>query len=719
MKKTLFILTVLALGFTACNKEIEQPKEENQEVEIPEEQTPEETPTVYNVCIPASMGADTKAVDFSGTDPVTGKPTAVSSFTTSDIIYVYNQDKGAMLTGHLSPSAAGKTCDLTGTLTGTIEKNDILVLLYKLNFFNSERNVYCYDYSEQNGTQADVLDGATATVTASVDDDNLTAASASFTNVQSMFRFQFASGGTPVNVKSVLITSKNNALSIVYYPLIAADPYFLSFSAPVSLPSATTDPIYVALCMDESISAGDELTFGVVDADNKYYTKTKAAPSGGFKNGRYYYNSAPIGLDYVAQLVKPTLSRSDDGDVSELADAAADRCFYIYSPLRSGVGTADGISMSISGTSTGYSFGLSSYADDAAHAVNISGLTATFAGVAVDDSFINSSDNLTLNISGENTIVCRNSRFCVDSYNVLKLSGYGTLTVTSNYAAGYGIGGSNYNPIASSNPSVLAADGHTATRSATTDNGDGTYTWTYTVYPTPPAGALSGKFTVNGSGKQVFFSQGNLVYNGGGTWSFHENQYDWFSGSSTATGYPMDLFTWGNISSPAFNGDSYDTGTAALSGSRDWGSNMADGWRTLTKAEWEYLFNTRTSGVRFARGTVNGVTGMILLPDSWSTSYYTLNKTNKNKSEFTSNVISSTVWADNLEAHGAVFLPAAGSRTGYGLDITAQQGSYWSSSSDGSSTDAFCVGFDVYSVLFEPCVSRQVGRSVRLVYDVE
>lgn len=525
MKKTLFILTVLALGFTACNKEIEQPKEENQEVDV------------YNVCIPASMGADTKAVDFSGTDPVTGKPTAVSSFTTSDIIYVFNQTKGAMLTGHLSPSAAGKTCDLTGTLIGTIEKDDNLVLLYKLNFFNSESNVYCYDYSEQNGTQAGVLDGAMATVKASVDDDNLTAASASFTNVQSMFRFQFASGGTPVNVKSVLITSKNNALSIVYYPLIAADPYLLSFSVPVSLPSATTDPIYVALCMDESISAGDELTFGVVDADNKYYTKTKAAPSGGFKNGRYYYNSSAIDLDYVAQLVKP-------------------------------------------------------------------------------------------------------------------------------------------------------------------------------------AGALSGMFTVNGSGKQVFFSQGNLKYDGE-SWSFHTHQYDWFPGSDTATGYPMDLFTWGNISPITYYGETYYTGTANLSGNWDWGSNMADGWRTLTKAEWEYLFNSRstTSGVRFARGTVNGVTGMILLPDNWSTSYYSLTTGSK---KYSSNKISSEAWASSLEAHGAVFLPAAGSRTGYGLDITAQQGSYWSSSPDESTLNAFSVDFNEYFVLptFSG-VSRQVGRSVRLVYDVE
>ena len=33
--------------------------------------------------------------------------------------------------------------------------------------------------------------------------------------------------------------------------------------------------------------------------------------------------------------------------------------------------------------------------------------------------------------------------------------------------------------------SNLAADGYTVTRSAMTNNGDGTYTWTYTVAPTP------------------------------------------------------------------------------------------------------------------------------------------------------------------------------------------------------------------------------------------
>ena len=71
----------------------------------------------------------------------------------------------------------------------------------------------------------------------------------------------------------------------------------------------------------------------------------------------------------------------------------------------------------------------------------------------------------------------------------LKLSGSGTLTVTAKSDSRKGLWGeSNYNDNgtspSNSNPSVLAADGYTVTRSDMTNNGDGSYTWTYTVAPT-------------------------------------------------------------------------------------------------------------------------------------------------------------------------------------------------------------------------------------------
>ena len=111
----------------------------------------------YTVSIPATMGSDTRAVTF---DNSTTPPTAVSSFTTTDKIYVYNQTKEQMLTGYLTPTAAGKTCILTGSITGTIAAGDQLVLLYNLTYYSSDKSECFFYYDEQNGTQAGVVDGA-------------------------------------------------------------------------------------------------------------------------------------------------------------------------------------------------------------------------------------------------------------------------------------------------------------------------------------------------------------------------------------------------------------------------------------------------------------------------------------------------------------------------------------------------------------------------------
>ena len=496
-----FITAAVTLGsFTACSSE---------DLMVADTNNPQ-APT-YTVCIPASMGGDaqTRAVDFSGTDPVTGKPTAISSFKTSDKIYVYNQTKDAMLTGYLTPSADGKTCDLTGTLTGDIAAGDELVLLYNLSDYDSDKTLCNFDYDSQDGTQAGVTDGAMATVTVDSYTGSgvlTTTTTAHFQNVQSMFRFQFTSNGTPVNVKSLAISSKNNALSNFYKPLAAG--YKFCSDIPVTLSSATTNPIYVALCIKESVAAGDVLTFEVVDADNKLYTTTKNAPSTGFVNGKYYYNSSAIDLGAsVLQLVKPTLSRSDGGKDSELADADALRFFEINSPSLSGAGAGTGINMSISGTSTGYCFVLYS---EAGNTINISGLTAIYDD---ENDCIYSFESLTLNISGDNTITCKNYGSCVSALGNLKLSGNGTLTVTTNNDDWCGLYGTNYSPdnndydkTAEIDVSTqLAADGYTVTRSATQNNGDGTYSWTYTVAPDPGKpltlkAIQAGSVTVSSSG---------------------------------------------------------------------------------------------------------------------------------------------------------------------------------------------------------------------------
>ena len=81
----------------------------------------------------------------------------------------------------------------------------------------------------------------------------------------------------------------------------------------------------------------------------------------------------------------------------------------------------------------------------------------------------------------------------------------------------------------------------------------------------------------------------------------------------------------------AYGIDSCDLGDH--DGQADWGYNaISNGgneeglWRTLTMDEWLYLLDMRntTSGMRFAKANVEGVNGLLLLPDDWDIAFYNL-----------------------------------------------------------------------------------------------
>ena len=241
----------------------------------------------------------------------------------------------------------------------------------------------------------------------------------------------------------------------------------------------------------------------------------------------------------------------------------------------------------------------------------------------------------------------------------------------------------------------------------------------------PEERALGGAFSIS-SGKQVHFSKGNLQYKAiTATWRFAENQYDYIGTananiSASYTGW-IDMFGWSTVNSPTTSEDYVALYPSSFT---DWGTksivngcNAPNKWRTLTSAEWNYIVNSRstTSGIRYAKATVNGVTGLILLPDDWSTSYYALSSTNTETSAYSSNNISLTNWTNNLEAHGAVFLPAAGFRYGTGCQHIGVDCVYWSSTPES--------GDDIYDMyVYETSVAlqwhrRSLGCSVRLVCD--
>ena len=268
-------------------------------------------------------------------------------------------------------------------------------------------------------------------------------------------------------------------------------------------------------------------------------------------------------------------------------------------------------------------------------------------------------------------------------------------------------------------------------------------------YAVTPTGAVDGLFSVSAN-TQVFFSQGNLQYMGSAStpyWKFADNQWDYFGETtgqnSDNANVDRDLFGWAtsgydhgatcyqpwSTSTGWANYYAYGSSSYNLfdqTGQADWGynpisngGNQSNQWRTLTTNEWKYVFNTRNtaSGIRYAKANVNNVNGVILLPDDWRISTYSLNNPNTGDASYTSNTLTASQWSV-LEQHGAIFLPAAGSRSGTTLSNVGSKGYFWSATHDGQQY-AYNPVFSDSGLDSQTGWRRNVGFSVRLVRTLE
>ena len=262
---------------------------------------------------------------------------------------------------------------------------------------------------------------------------------------------------------------------------------------------------------------------------------------------------------------------------------------------------------------------------------------------------------------------------------------------------------------------------------------------------------LHGLFSVGASSK-VDFAFGNLqayTDNKGSIWKwrFAQNQWDHIGESNniisgngtTSSNGSLDLFGWVGASNTTWSGSMGTTLNAAMYGisdviatndtryygnvigealKSDWGNTIGSSWSTPTLDELAYVFDTRTttSGIRFAVATVNGIGGVILLPDDWKSSYHSLSKTNTKSASYSSNTISSEVWASDFEVHGAVFLPATGYRNGKSVVGASSYGRYWTSTSNESDVgDARALVFNGSAINTNGNINRYYGQAVRLV----
>ena len=273
--------------------------------------------------------------------------------------------------------------------------------------------------------------------------------------------------------------------------------------------------------------------------------------------------------------------------------------------------------------------------------------------------------------------------------------------------------------------------------------------------PRPPApeGAINGLFTINEAGDQVYFSKGNLQYKPSiNTWRFAENQFDFIGGDNANLGSAekccnwVDFFAWGATgrehgaicyqpwcSRDVFedsvwqynaygvdtlnlnDGDRHaDCGYNAISN----GGNEENVWRTLTIEEWDYILEKRTTatGIRYAKVAVDGVRGLLLLPDDWDSTKCRLRKYNDDDADYKVNNLTEPFWSKMAEAQGAVFLPAAGIRDFDYVGLVGKYGLYWSSSCLNPKEALgiyFSNSFFYHSITTDKCS----GRSVRLVRD--
>ena len=483
MRKRLFIIFAAALAIcaVACSKQ------------APESGMPAPA-RVWKVSVNAVKGSDTKALNYDE-----GGKKILTSFKTTDKVYVYNKTKGSLDDGILSPETDGASTVLRGSLQGDYAVGDMLDLRYSP-YFAFDGGVF--DYEEQTGSFETLRDFGIATVQVTAVDDvlgTITLEDARFTNPCSIFRLSFVDMEThnPIPVDMLYIKASFGKLVFMdnpdgtrkYYGPMDMDSGTFPWERPLM---DSTGPVWFALCYEapETNAEYDGLLFDIEDNVNKIVYDMYKSADGKLANGNFYdatiemmaLPKPDVTLTVSGVSVQPTricaqferenyYTYVNPGDDITIAGESGDQCSFRWD---------------ISGSKIVRFKGATADAPQFFVCSQASLLEQLGAGV------------LTIDLDGNTQIISEaadKAAISVDyGYKELIFQGDGTLTVwASNTVGTKGImlvDASN-NP-REGVPNVHAADGYTLEISDGTDNGNGTSTWTYTVRPesSSPAGNI-------------------------------------------------------------------------------------------------------------------------------------------------------------------------------------------------------------------------------------
>ena len=477
-----FYLTILAAslvaGLSSCSDNTTM-------VEAP--LAPGTSAAAWQVSVNAVKGVGTKALEF---DQEHMK--ILTSFKTTDIVYVYNKTRSALDAGVLTPDAAGTATTLSGTLSGTYAPGDVLELRYCP---YSPFGDGIFDYEEQNGSFESLRDFGVAEVSVTAVDgpgQKLTLSDAGFTNPNSIFKFTFVDNetGNPIPIQFLWIKTVFGKLVFKDSPDGSREYY--GEIAEGRLPREvfrenSTDPVWLSLCYEAPAVNPDMdwMAFAILDDVNKIVYDMSKMTDGKITNGKFY---APT-IEMMA-LPKPSVTLTGSGTPvqptqisSSLFKMYMDNYYYYENPGQDITLVGDGDQCRFR------------WKDNA---LEPEGATVRLTGTpyGIPQSFVTTETTflehlhrgpLTIVLDGQTRISASEAHpaILVDKlYGEVVFKGNGTLIL--DYVCNtIGTGGimtadASGNPAAGVPLNVHAAPGHTLYASGV-DNGNGTSTWTYVV----------------------------------------------------------------------------------------------------------------------------------------------------------------------------------------------------------------------------------------------